>query len=170
MPENQSKNGEASDVKSLLARIKELEEALRYSKVKEDEAMKLVVEVHRRNHVYIEENAKLKARNKELEDPDDRHHTSGLGWLGKVVHVIRRIERPLRSNEILHELLAMDKDRDLSSRANPNTYVSVVLTKGVQSGRLKIYKVPGTRGGYYALEEWVDKDGKLNDEMKRQLL
>ncbi len=83
MPENPSKTGEVQNVESLQARVKELEEALRYSKVKEDEAMNLVVEVHRRNQVYIEENARLKTRNKELEDPEDRHHTSGLGWLGK---------------------------------------------------------------------------------------
>lgn len=170
MPEKSNKADEVPNVNSLLARIKELEEALRYSKLKEDEAMKLVVEVHRRNQHYMEENAKLKARNKELEDPEDRHHNGGLGWLGKVVQVIRRIGRPLRSSEILHELMAMDKNEELSSRANPNTYVSVVLSKGVQAGRLKIYKVPGTRGGYYALEEWIDEDGKLSDEMRRQLL
>ena len=168
--QNPESGSSADNTSKLLSRIKELEEQLLLAKAKESSAMEVAYDINRQFHALRQSYNEVVARNKELEDPQGQLDSNGLGWLSKVVQVIRRVGRPLRSQEIMHELRATDKEKLLQWISNPENYVSVVLAKGVKSKRLKKYKVAGTRGSYYALEEWIDKDGNLNDEMKNKLL
>lgn len=51
-----------------------------------------------------------------------------------------------------------------------DNFISVVLAKAVKMGRLHIEKVRGTRGAYYALPEWLNEEGKLNEKMLRGMM
>ena len=154
---------------ALVSRIDQLEQQLERISAQRDEAYAIAQEVSKRNMGYEAENKEVKQRIKELEDPHDRH-SSGIGWLGKVVHIIRQRGRPMRAQEIIHELKAMDTGRMLRFVDDPDKHLSIVLAKGKKAGRLRLFKVAGTRGGYYALEDWVDDNGNLNSEMKVHLL
>lgn len=153
----------------LVRRIAKLERDMERSLEERNAAYEIAQEALRRRDKADQENTQAKERIKTLTDPHGRHN-SGLSWLGKVVHIIRQKGRPLRSNEIMHELEAMDDEGMFDSVEDPDKYLSSVISKGKAAGRLKSFKVAGTRGSYYALEEWVDKEGKLIPEMKAQLL
>lgn len=161
MAKNNSYSGLPTNLSEAVDRIKELEKQLLTADVKVEVAYEIAKKLE-------QQNKQLQARIHELEDPRSRHG-NGLGWVGKIVQVITRSGRPLRSREIMHELSAMDNEGMLSGLANPNSYLSVVLAKGVKAGRLKIFKMPGTRGGYYALAEWLDKKGELPENMRSEL-
>lgn len=157
----------SEQILKLEKRIKALEEELEISKLTERAALELANEVNEKLKERISHSNKLQVRNEELENPDGRYY-QGLSWLGKVMYIIRREGRPLRSMEIFNELNQMDKE--LSKRSNPSGFLSVVLNKAVKEGRLTIHKLPGTRGSFYAVKEMIDKDGNLLDDMSEQLL
>ena len=75
----------------------------------------------------------------------------------------------MRSLEIMHELKAMDRDAAIEVLDNPEGSLSVALRRAVTAGRLKQFKVPGTRGAYYALPKWVDKNGNLSKAMRDEM-
>ena len=83
------------------------------------------------------------------------------------VHVIKKVGLPIRSQEIMVKLPALDTLEHLHLKLDPDSSLSVVLAKGVTTGRLKTFKVPGSRGGCYAVEDWLDKERNLNDEMRK---
>src|SRR4028118_824764 len=128
--------------------------------------------------VYLEVNAKLRAhieglqkrlaqvetRNKELENPKAGPRYSSLNWRGKVIFCIRKWKRPLRLQEIISELGIMEAEAG-SQGYFEDKFISVVLAKAVKEKTLHIEKLPGSRGAYYALPEWVDEIGKLSPKM-----
>ncbi len=169
MPSDREKMLLAESKEELVARILKLEKDYARSLEERGVAYEIAKEVNNRNATYQAENKEVKQRIKELTDPQGRH-TSGLGWIGKAVQIIRQRGRPMRAQEIIHELKAMDNNKMLQFVDDPDKHLSIVLAKGKKAGRLKLFKVAGTRGGYYAVEEWVDKDGNLSSEMKAHLL
>lgn len=154
---------------ALLSRILDLEKALDRTSAQRDEAYELAREASARAMERDAENKNLRRRISELEDPQKRHGR-GLGWIGKAVHVLKQSGRPMRAQEIIHELQVRDNEGLLQLVDDPENHLSSVLSKAKKLGRLKLFKVPGTRGGYYAIEDWVDEAGKLIPEMKAHLL
>jgi hypothetical protein len=90
-----------------------------------------------------------------------------LSWQGKVIFVLQTHERPMTASELFDEVDALDGE--LGFKQNPKVLLSVVLHKAVKEQRLTLHKVKGTRGAYYALKEWTDKEGNLNKAMREQL-
>lgn len=169
MSSNREKNLLAETKEALVRRILDLEKELDRTAAQRDEAYELAKEALNRSRAHEEQNAAHHRRIQELEDPQGRQG-KGLGWIGKAVHVIKQHGRPMRAQEIIHELRARDKEGLLQFTDDPEAHLSSVLSKAKKLGRLKVFKVAGTRGGYYAIEDWVDEAGKLIPEMKAQLL
>ena len=172
MTENTSKAPENQDVNNLLARIKELESAVQHAKADERVSLNLAVETLRINSALKEQIKDLEESIKQPTIPAGKQEI-GISWMSKIVILIRQVGRPMRAKEIIRDLLEMDKaegEERLKWICDRESYMSVVICKGAKSGRIKPFKVGGTRGSYYAVEELVDKDGNLNEEMRRQLI
>lgn len=90
-----------------------------------------------------------------------------LSWLGKVIFVLQAEGRPMSAAELYDEV--DDLDGELGFKRNSKTLLSVVLHKAVKENRLTLHKVKGTRGAYYALIEWTDENGNLNNELRKKL-
>ena len=168
---NTTSNYESYTVTELIGRIKELESAQITAEMKAKVSQELLVELqNKNNHLLRQLRSAEQEHSKQiavLNNPDGRF-SDRLSWLGKVVFVLRREGRPQRPVEIVEMLQELDDS--LYSKANPSTFISVVLAKAVREKRLSLHKIFGTRGGYYALEEWLDDKGNLEDYIKEQLL
>ena len=99
--------------------------------------------------------------------PLTSRHIKHLSWQGKVIFVLQTHERPMTASELYDEVDALDGE--LGFKQNPKVLLSVVLHKAVKEQRLTLHKVKGTRGAYYALKEWSDKEGNLNKAMREHL-
>jgi len=77
----------------------------------------------------------------------------------KIHFLLELHQRPLTSEELATDLLRLDKHyKDYNS---PQKNLSVHLNRATKSGRIKRIKLPGIRELYFALPEWVDKEGNL---------
>ncbi len=114
-----------------------------------------------------ERNQWLEKRNAELENPKGSHYNS-LSWPGRIIMCIKKLKRPLRFQEIMQELMIMERLHNTESWLTEKT-ISVTLSNMGKDGRLHSEKLKGTRGNFYALIEWLEEDGKLNEKMKRRL-
>lgn len=174
---------ENSSPQALFARIKELDAALKEAKLKEVAAYKVAQDamgLYKKLELQLKatEEQRLELEDKiwqlemRIEDLENPHGVdiSGLGWFGKIVLLLRRAGRPMRRREIVQELSEMDTESKLPlDRQAAGNYISVVLSKAKKAGRLRLIKRHGTTGGYYALNDWVDKDGNLSDEMENKV-
>ena len=150
------------------AYVKSLEASLKATREREEKALEAVQDLQAYNELLVARVRKLEARVHELENPKARRHED-QSWVDKVAQIIGRTGRPMRSREIMRELQTMDRDADLEALADPNKSLSVALSRGVEAGRLKMFKLLGTRGGYYALSKWVDKNGNLSKAMRDEM-
>lgn len=147
--------------------IQELQEDLKAAKLREAIALQELQDANEFNEMLAARNRWLEARVRELENPKGRRHED-RSWVDKISLIIGRVGRPMRSREIMHELKAMDRDAAIEVLDNPEGSLSVAL-RAVTAGRLKQFKVPGTRGAYYALPKWVDKNGNLSKAMRDEM-
>ena len=148
--------------------VKSLEASLKATREREEKALETAQDLQAYNELLIARVRKLEARVNELENPKARRHED-QSWVDKVAQIIGRTGRPMRSREIMRELQTMDRDAEMEVLADPNKSLSVALSRGVEAGRLKMFKMPGTRGGYYALSKWVDKNGNLSKAMRDEM-
>lgn len=164
-------NYENYSVPQLIERIYTLESALRDAEIKSKVVQDVSVDLaNKNNQLNILLQNERQAHQKQLNDmrnPEGRY-SNRLSWMGKVIFVIRKEDKPLRAVEIVEILLELDDSLHL--KANPTTFISVVLAKAVKEKRLSLHKIFGTRGGYYAIEEWLDENGNLDEYIKEQLL
>lgn len=78
----------------------------------------------------------------------------------KIAFLLTLNKKPLTSEEL--EKLLRKHDTHFKDYTKPRNNLTVTLNRAVKSGRIKKIKVPGIRSLYYALPEWVNKDGNLN--------
>lgn len=174
---------ENSSPKALLSRIGELDAALQEAQKKELAAYKvaeqamtlyknleLQLKATEEQKMDLDEQVwQLELKIQQLENPQGVN-ISGLSWLGKIVLLLRRSARPMQRKEIVQELIELDTESKLPKNKNDaGNSISVVLSKALKSGRLQLVKKDGTRGGYYILKEWTDKNGNLSDEMENNV-
>ena len=146
----------------------ELEAALETARKREEVALELAREQYNECQRLRKLNSRLEERIRELELPKGRKEED-QSWVDRIAIIIGRATRPLRSREIMSELQAMDEDGLMDTLFSPAKSLSVALRRAVETGRLKQFKVPGTRGSYYALLKWVDKNGKLSKAMRDEM-
>ncbi len=148
--------------------VKTLEASLKETREREQKVLEAMQDLRAYNEQLIVHIRKLEARVYELENPKSRRHED-QSWVDKIAVIIGRTGRPMRSRELMRELEALDKDAEMALLADPGKSLSVALSRGVEGGRLKMFKTPGTRGAYYALSKWVDKNGNLSKAMRDEM-
>ena len=148
--------------------IQSLEAALREATMREKATLMAAHELEEYAQELVRRIQRLEARIRELENPKGRR-SENQSWVDKIVLIITRIGRPMRSRDIMSELKAMDNDYAIGVLSNPERSLSVALARAANAGRLKQFKTPGTRGSYYAIPKWVDKNGNLSKAMRDEM-
>jgi hypothetical protein len=80
----------------------------------------------------------------------------------KFVFLLALENRPLKSIEIHNHLLKLDKHYKFYS--DPKSTLSVYLRTVTKSNRIKSVKIPGIKEIYFAMPEWVNKEGNIKEE------
>lgn len=114
----------------------------------------------------LSENEKLKKKVGKLEKPKDEYNYS-WSWISKIVFIVAQAKKPLRSAEIISILRV--REPDLNLKTSKEKFVSAFLNVAMRHQRLIPYKLKGVRGNYYCLPEWINEDGELSPEMKKQI-
>lgn len=99
----------------------------------------------------------LKAK---IPDINEADYNKDWNWVNKIVFVLKKINRPLLSSEIIAFITPYEPVLK-HSRYKAQAF-SANLTKAVKYGRVRAYKLLGSRGYYYVLSNWLDSDGQLN--------
>ncbi|MEO8785424.1 MAG: hypothetical protein ABI378_00005 [Chitinophagaceae bacterium] len=154
-------------IEELKAEIKSLDTALLRSQVAQDVAYELAKRARQYAEGLEKRTEWLESRNAELENPKGGHYDS-MSWSARIVFCIRKMKRPLCLQEIIRELEIMDKQDEMKYLCD--NHISVTVSTAKKDGRLQIFKIRGTRGGFYAVNEWVNEEGKLSDKMMWGLL
>lgn len=77
----------------------------------------------------------------------------------KIHFLLALHQRPLTSEDLDGFLSKLDSQyRDYK---HPRNNLTTSISRAVKSGRIKKIKEPGIKLKYYALPEWVDKEGQL---------
>ena len=90
----------------------------------------------------------LKEKLQSYENPDDGYRKEWT-WVRKIVFVLERAGRPMRSPEII-EVLAK-REEHLRNHWNQAQYFSAFLDMAIKAERVKREKRKGERGYYYLL-------------------
>lgn len=114
----------------------------------------------------LSENEKLKRKIGKHEKPKDEYDYS-WSWISKIVFIVAQAKKPLRSAEIISILRL--REPDLNLKASKEKFLSAFLNVAMRHQRLIPYKLKGVRGNYYCLPEWINEDGELLPEMKKQI-
>jgi len=110
-----------------------------------------------------EEYNHLKSKNPDI---DQAEYNKSWSWVNKIVFVLKKINRPLLSSEIIafitpyEPVLKYSHHRAQAFSAN--------LHKAIKYDRVRAYKLPGSRGYYYILPNWLD-EGHLIKEYENKL-
>lgn len=154
-------------IEELKAEIKDLERKIIHKGVREDAGYLLADKAKEYAARVEKRNRWLEERNGELENPKGSHYAT-QSWPERIKLCIRKLKRPLRFQEIMHELQIMERLHKTENWLTEKT-ISVNLSGMAKEGRLYSEKVRGTRGHFYALIDWLDEDGKLNEKMRRRM-
>lgn len=128
---------------------------------KENRALKeLLVEA-------LEKIKNLEKRLEKYEQPNDGYNRA---WtvVTKIVFLITRADKPLRSSEII-PLLKQREPSIVKKQDSLEKYLSAFLNTAIKHERLIPYKLKGVRGNFYCLPEWIDETGELTPEMRRKI-
>lgn len=98
---------------------------------------------------------------------DQTDYNRSWSWVNKIVFVLKKINRPLRSTEIINFITPYEPVLQHSYyRAQA---FSANLNKAVKYNRVKAYKLSGSRGYYYVLPAWLDVNGQLTREYEGKI-
>ena len=114
----------------------------------------------------LAENKQLKKRLLQYEKHGDEYK-NGWTWLSKVVYLISKANKPLRSVKILEQLEL--REDDLQRINDTEKLLSEVLNTATKNGRLIQYKLKGVRGYYYCLPQWIDEQNQLLPVMRKKI-
>ena len=111
-----------------------------------------------------QEYQRLKSKNPDITEAE---YNKAWSWVNKIVFVLKKIDRPLLSSEIIEFITPYEPVIQYSHhRAQA---FSANLTKAVKYHRVRAYKLPGSRGYYYVLPSWLDADGQLTKEYEAKI-
>ena len=109
---------------------------------------------------------KLKTRLDQYEKPEDGYIKSS-SWITKIVFIIKKAGKPLRSSEIITLLNA--REPVLNEKVSKEKFLSPFLNIAMKYKRLIPFKIKGVRGNYLCLPEWIDENNQLLPEMRKQI-
>ena len=130
------------------------------------ETQKELSETRDQLHKQENENIKLRLLLDNYVNPKDEYNKSRT-WVSKIVFIIAKANKPLRSAEIIALLLR--REPVLYEKESKEKFLSPSLTSAIKSKRLIPYKLPGVRGNFYCLPEWVNEEGELLPEMRGKI-
>ena len=105
----------------------------------------------------------LKSKNPDILQTE---YNKKWSWINKIVFVLKKINRPLRSAEIIAFIIPYEPVLQYShhkAQAFSN------LNKAVKYCRVRAYKLAGSRGYYYVLPNWLDDKGQLTKEYENKI-
>ncbi len=143
-----------------------LEIKLERLKKKLSETQKELSETKDQLHKQENENIKLRLLLENYVNPKDEYNKSRT-WVSKIVFIIAKANKPLRSAEIVALLLR--RELVLHEKESKEKFISPSLNSAIKSKRLVPYKLPGVRGNFYCLPEWVNDEGELLQEMRKKI-
>jgi len=117
-------------------------------------------------HKQEKENIKLRLLLDSYVNPKDEYNKSRTG-VSKIVFIVAKANKPLRSAEIIALLLR--REPVLHEKESKEKFVSPSLNSAIKSKRLIPYKLPGVRGNFYCLPEWMEENGALIAVMREKI-
>lgn len=97
----------------------------------------------------------------------ERDYKQKWSYPTKITFLLTISKKPLNSEEL--EKLLLQYDTHFKDYDKPRNNLTVTLNRAVKSRRIEKFKVPGIRTLYYALPEWIDKEGKLKPAFAVQI-
>lgn len=94
-------------------------------------------------------------------------YNNAWSWVNKIVFVLKKLQRPLLSSELIEIMLPHEPTFQHSHHKAQS--FSAHLNKAVKYGRVLAYKLGGSRGYYYVLPEWYDEQEKLKGEYENKI-
>jgi hypothetical protein len=107
----------------------------------------------------------LKESVSKYEKPDDGYNRSWT-MVAKIVFLVTKANKPLRSSEII-SLLRAREPMIVNKQVSLAKYVSAFLNTAMKHERLIPYKLKGVRGNYYCLPKWINEECELLPEMRK---
>ena len=127
------------------------------------EAQKELGKTKEQLHKQDNEIIKLRLLLDQYVNPNDKYDENRT-WVSKIVFVIAKENRPLRSAEII--ALLVRREPVLHEKASKEKFISPSLNAAIKFRRLIPYKLQGVRGNFYCLPEWINEEGELLPEMR----
>jgi sugar-specific transcriptional regulator TrmB len=110
---------------------------------------------------------KLEKRLQKYEQPNDGYNKTWT-MVTKIVFLITKADKPLRSSEIIPLLKQREPDI-IRKQDSLEKYLSAFLNTAMRHERLIPYKLKGVRGNFYCLPEWMNEGGELIVGMRRKI-
>ncbi len=130
------------------------------------EAQKELDKTKEQLHKQDNEIIKLRLLLDQYVNPNDKYDENRT-WVSKIVFVIAKENRPLRSAEIITLLLR--REPGLHEKASKEKFISPSLNAAIKFHRLIPYKLQGVRGNFYCLPEWINDERELLPEMRKKI-
>ena len=127
---------------------KEVDELLKEKQKQLDVQYSVLKEVYESHERLKKEHEILKEKIANYENPDDGYRKDWT-WVAKIVFVLEKAGKPLRSAEII-EILEK-REEHLREHSSKQQYFSAFINMALKAERIKREKRKGERGYYYFL-------------------
>jgi hypothetical protein len=141
------------DVRDFIVHILELRQELNKEKIKQQEL-----------EIQLREKPIKKRQSEKVDLFADvkEHYKQEWSYPTKVAYLLTIKNSPLTSAQI-HDIL-MEVDDNFSHGKDPRHKINTYLYLSRKYGRIKGVKLPGIKGYFFALPEWVSETGRLSKE------
>lgn len=129
---------------------KEVDELLKEKQNQLDVQYSVLKEVYESYEHLKKEHELLKEKITKYENPDDGYRKDWT-WVAKIVFVLEKAGKPLRSAEIIEFL--EKREEHLREHTSKQQYFSAFINMALKAERIKREKRKGERGYYYLLPE-----------------
>lgn len=96
-----------------------------------------------------------------------KHYKQEWSYPTKVVYLLTLKNTPLTSTQI-YDLLT-EIDDNFSHGKDPRHKINTYLYLGRKSGRIKGIKMPGIKGYFFALPQWLQENGILQEDYSKEI-
>lgn len=127
---------------------KDIDELLKEKQQQFELQYSLLKEVYQNYERLKKEHEQLKEKLASYENPDDGYRKDWT-WVAKIVFVLEKAGKPLRSAEII-EILEK-REEHLREHSSKQQYFSAFINMALKAERIKREKRKGERGYYYFL-------------------
>lgn len=134
---------------------KEVDERLKEKQIQLDVQYSVLKEVYENHERLKKEHELLKEKLSRYENPDDGYRKDWT-WVAKIVFVLQKAGKPLRSAEII-EILEK-REEHLREHTSKQQYFSAFINMALKAERIKREKRKGERGYYYFLSTQITQN------------